>query len=107
MKTIKKLNFAILAAFFGLVLVLGMSAFQPKQDTQYWFEVDTSTGDILSYQGNEEPGGDCVSSNPSKPVCSVAFDETDISDPMNPEAPISNVASDPSNQIDELRRLLD
>jgi hypothetical protein len=105
MKTLKKLNFGILSAFFGLALVFGLSAFQPKTDTLYWFEVNTSNGTILSYQGHEAPGGDCTSDLTSRPVCSVAFDEADISDPMDPTAPISNVNSDPSSTIDEKKRL--
>lgn len=105
MKTVKKLNFGIFAAFLGLTLVFALSAFQPKKDLQYWFSVNTSTGAILSYQGHQAPGGDCTSTSLSQPVCSVAFDEQDIADTMNPAPPISNVNSDPSSTIDDKKRL--
>lgn len=106
MKNLKNL-LPLFAMIIGLGLVFTQSAFKAKKDTLYWFQVDTSTGAISTYLGNEEPGGDCASDEVLNPTCSVAFEETDLQDPGQPTSPISNVNSDPMSKIDDRKHVIE
>lgn len=107
MKTIQKTKFPLLALLLGISLAFTTSAFKASRTTLYWFQVNTSTGAVSTYLGNEEPGGDCASDDDQNPTCSVAFEESDIPDPNSPSSPISNVNSDPSSLIDDRKHLVE